>query len=278
MLSDALPNIKLQKKDQSNFISTEFKTIFETFANYDLWLYIAWSDIKARYRRTVIGPFWLVIANAVTIIGMAIVWSLIFKIDIREYFPRLTASMICWTFISYSITEATTTFTQHYSIISNLPVSIYIFPLRIIMRNLITFLHNFVIFLFVILFFKTDINVNCFLFIPMFCLILINFFFISLYLGLISARFRDIQQIITTIMSVLILVTPVMWDVNMLGDHQLLANINPFTHILNVIKFPLLGTLPSQFSTIFIVLFTIANLLTMLFMLKKYKCRLAFWV
>ena len=33
------------------------------FSQRELWLHLGWQDIKQRYRRSVIGPFWITIAT-----------------------------------------------------------------------------------------------------------------------------------------------------------------------------------------------------------------------
>lgn len=273
-------NFTIFRKKYISFLvfKQELNYIWETLKNTDLWFFLAWSDIKARYRRTIIGPFWLVLANGITISGMAIIWSLIFRMNLSDYFPKLTAAMIVWTLISYTTTESASTFIQHGSIIQNLPVSIYIYPLRIVSRNVITFFHNLILYLFVIVIFRPSMGVGWILFPPFFFLIFINFFCFSVTSGIIGTRYRDFPQILTALMSVLVFVTPVMWDAKMLGDYSTLANINPFTHFLNVLKFPLLGQIPPLFSVVAVFIMTILNCVLMILMSIKYKNRIPFWV
>lgn len=263
---------------KENPILSEVRDFVTTVMNYEIWLYLAWNDVKSRYRRTVIGPFWLVIANAITIIGMALIWSLLFHMELKEYFPKLTSAMICWTLISYTITESGGTFINQGSIIQNLPVSIFLHPLRLLSRNVITFLHNFLIFICVAIFFRVKPTLYTLLFFPFFCLIVINLFSAAFIFGIIGARYRDFPQIVVSLMSVLIFVTPVMWDVTMLGNHYMLAYLNPLTHLLFVIKMPLLGELPPTPSILFILTCTVVNFFLMIFMSKKYGARIAYWV
>ena len=256
----------------------ELAVIAKTTKDYRIWLFIAWNDLKSRYRRTLLGPFWLVLANSITIIGMAVIWSVIFRLQLKEYFPQLTAAMISWTLIAYTITEAGGTFVNQSAIIQNLPVPMYLHALRLISRNVITFLHNFLIFIMVALFFRMHLTIYTLLFFPLFALLVINLFALSFIFGVVGARYRDFPQILTALMSVVIYVTPVMWDVKMLGDHYLLAYLNPLTHLLFVIKMPLLGECPPLVSIIFVLTVTVINFIAMIVMSRRYSHRIAYWV
>jgi ABC-2 type transport system permease protein/lipopolysaccharide transport system permease protein len=280
MNSEAIENSGIlgAKSSEASEMLTEAKQILLTIADYKIWPYIAWNDVRSRYRRTILGPFWLVLANAITIVGMGLIWSFIFKMDLKEYFPKLTAAMVCWTFISSTISESGNTFNGQGSIIQNLPVSIYLHPLRLMSRNIITFLHNFIIFIPVCIFYRLVPTVYTLLFIPFFFMVVFNLFLLAFILGVIGARYRDFPQVIISIMSVLIFVTPVMWDIGMLGKHYMLVYLNPLSHFIFILKMSLLGELPPTVSIIFMFSLTIINLVLMLLTAKKYSHRIPYWM
>lgn len=261
----------------SEFI-LEFKKLVSILKTYEIWLYIAWNDLKSRYRRTVLGPFWLVLTTFVTIMGMGLVWSFIFHLELTDYFPKLTAAMIAWIFISTTINEAGMTFTNQTSIIQNLPVSIYLHPLRMVSRNVISFLHNLSIYILVALFFKVKPTLYTLLFFPFFALVVFCLFSLTFIIGILGTRYRDFPPIITSSMTVIVFLTPVMWDMKMLGSHYLLAYINPLTHIIFLIKMPLLGQMPPLVCILFVTGLAIFNFIIMIHLSRKYAHRIAYWV
>ena len=66
-------------------------------------------------------------------------------------------------------------------------------------------------------------------------------------LGILSARFRDIPQLITNVMQVLLYVTPLLWDASSLGPRAWIAGLNPFTYLIQIVRGPLLGVSPYGF-------------------------------
>ena len=64
-----------------------FKDILNSLNNYALVVLLGWQDIKQRYRRSYIGPFWFTLSTAIMITGMGLVFSQIFKTSLQEYLP-----------------------------------------------------------------------------------------------------------------------------------------------------------------------------------------------
>ena len=53
----------------------------------ELWLHLGWTDIKQRYRRSVLGPLWITVATGVTAVAMGIPYGTLFGFDIKDFLP-----------------------------------------------------------------------------------------------------------------------------------------------------------------------------------------------
>ena len=60
------------------------------FGKRELWLHLGWQDIKQRYRRSVLGPFWITIATGTTAVAMGGLYSKLFKLELSEHLPYVT--------------------------------------------------------------------------------------------------------------------------------------------------------------------------------------------
>jgi ABC-type polysaccharide/polyol phosphate export permease len=72
-------------------------------------------------------------------------------------------------------------------------------------------------------------------------LMLLNASWVSLLAGIASARYRDIPQIVMSVMQFAIFMTPVFWLPDRFGKHQVFLDFNPFYHLLQAVRAPLLG-------------------------------------
>ena len=142
---------------------TGLKDIIGTLCNLRLPLYLARADIRQRYRRSTLGPFWITISTGVMIGTMALIFGQIFKAPMAELLPFLAAGLILWSFISSTLIESTEVFTNAQAIIRQLPLPLFTHVVRLVARSFYIFLHNSIIIICVLLFFKQNIGVVTFL-------------------------------------------------------------------------------------------------------------------
>ncbi|XBS69869.1 hypothetical protein ABK905_00300 [Acerihabitans sp. KWT182] len=82
--------------------------------------HLAYSDTKARYKRSMLGPLWLTLGAAIGVVGLGLVWSQLLNQDRRQFIPSLTVGLLLWQFISGTVTESTGVFVRQSQIIRNL--------------------------------------------------------------------------------------------------------------------------------------------------------------
>ena len=159
---------------------------------------LGWNDIRQRYRRSVLGPFWITISMAVFITLLGVIYSHIFNIGLKTYLPYLSLGYIIWGFISQTTAESFVSFQESERIIRQirLPYSIYVF--RVVWRNFIVFLHTIVIFVPVAIIYDVRPGMTALLALPGLVLVYINQAWVTLSLAILCTRYRDVQQIVAT--------------------------------------------------------------------------------
>jgi len=185
-----------------------WRDIFQGFKRWDVWLLLGWQDIRLRYRRSTLGPFWITLSMGVTIFGMAFLYGYLFKMDTRAYFPYLAAGMIIWNFFSTLIIEGTQVFLESAPYLKQIKLPFTVFVLRIMVRSFIIFMHNLVIMIPVMLYFHVVPTWDILFLVPAFLWILITAFSYIFILGILGARFRDVTQIVTSVIQVVFFITP----------------------------------------------------------------------
>jgi lipopolysaccharide transport system permease protein len=269
----------------SNFVhhnreeySIAFQDIKEGINSFKLWTSLSWQDIKHRYQRSRLGPFWLTIPMAVTVTSLGILYSYILHIDVSDYLPFLAVSFILWEFISSFFVQGCSTFIENAGMIKQLNAPLSIYVLKVVTRNLIVFAHNFIIYFIILIIFKIDPGIGILLAVAGLLILCINGFWISMLLGLISARFRDMPQIVLSIMQFLFFATPIIWKPELLKDKQFIVLFNPVYYFFEIVRAPLLNYPIDLFTWAVAGIITICGLLVTFLFFCKYNRKLAYWV
>ena len=259
--------------------ATAVSDIRASFGRLSLVGMLGWQDIRQRYRRSSLGPFWLTISMAIMIGTLGLVFGQIFKAPMRDFFPFLTAGIIFWTFISSVLGEGCSTFIQSDGIIKQLPIPLFVHVLRMMWRNLLILGHNIVIFPLVVMMIGHSPGWIALWVLPGLFLLILNMGWMALILGVVCTRYRDLSQIVNSAIQVVFYLTPVMWMPGLLPERVgILVQFNPFYHLIEIVRAPLLGHVPGMVS--WGVCSGIAMLgwgLALQFY-GRYKHRIAYWL
>lgn len=262
------------------FIVNALADIATALKRYSLVGTLGWQDVRQRYRRSSLGPFWLTISMGVMIGTIGIVFGQIFKSPSDEFLPFLAIGLILWGFISAVITEGCTSFIAADAVIKQLPIPLAVHVFRQLWRNMIILAHNIVIFPLVLIAVGKPVTWDAFLAVPGFLLLLVNLTWISLLLGVLCARYRDIPQIVSSLMQVIFYLTPIMWLPSLLparaGTYML--TMNPFYHLLEIVRDPLLGYAPDAQNWLASLALAVVGWLVTLMLYGRYRRRIAYWL
>lgn len=241
---------------------------------------LGWHDVRQRYRRTVLGPFWLTISTAILILTMGLVFTHVYNSKAAEYIPFLAVSLILWGFFSTVINEGCELFISSESIIKQLPISLLMYLYRMMWRNVVIFGHNIIILPFIAFIFGIQPNIFILFAIPGLILMILNLSWICIVLAIVCSRYRDLIRIVSSLLQILVYVTPIMWMPSFLPANiqVYLVQSNPLFHIFDIVRSPLLGQVPATLSWIVSLSCCVFGWIFALILFGKYKNKIVFWI
>jgi len=239
---------------------------------------LARTDITHRYRGSVLGPLWLTISTAVMLVALGFLYAKLFQMDVRVYLPWLAVSLIIWTMMSQSISDACTTITSAESVVRQMPLPYSVHALRTVFRNAVVAAHNLPLIVVVFLIFGISPGWGALMAIPGLVLLAVNAFWASLLLGLLCARFRDIPPIVGAIVQIAFFVTPVIWKPELIEASQVWLPLNPFFAVMETMRGPIMGTDVPLIVWIAAILYTAIVWVVAQSFFTRFRNRVAFWV
>lgn len=252
--------------------------IKQAISMHELWMFLGWRDVQKQYSRSIIGPFWLTISMGAMVVGMGLLYALIFRIEVGDYLPNLSVGLILWGFISSLLNSSCTVYSAAAGTMRQvrLPLSIHI--LQLLWTQLIILAHNMAIYVLVAVVFGIVPNFYSLLFFPAFALILLNGVFAAMILGPVCARFRDVPMIVASVLQLTFFVTPIIWSAQQLPERAFFVHLNPFYHFIEIVRAPLLGTAASPLNWIVAAGLTVVLGSISVAFFSRYRARVAYWV
>jgi ABC-type polysaccharide/polyol phosphate export permease len=202
---------------------------------------LAWHDVVSRYRGSILGPFWITLSMGLMVLGIGFLYARLFHISLHEFMPFVALGIVFWGLITGVINEGCETFVRASGMLSQTSLPMFTFVWRTILRNLINLGHHMVIIVGVLAWYGYWRTMNLPLALVGLALLMLNVSWISMLAGIASARFRDIPQIVGSIMQFAIFMTPVFWRPDSIRANHAVLLLNPFYYMLDAVRAPLMG-------------------------------------
>ena len=245
-----------------------------------LWSRMGWAEVRGKYRRTTLGPFWATFSLGVFVFALGAVWSTLWNVEVTEFMPYVATGMVSWTLISGIVSDGAMAYVLSHTLIKSMRFPLLILGCSVTWNHLILFSHNLLIVILAGVIFGSPVTSATLLLIPGMILIWINGIWVVTLLGLLGARFRDIHVIIATILQVMIFITPVFWTYDQLGGRMgfYLINLNVLLHYIEILRMPMLGQIPTMYSYAVVLSCTVVGWLVMFAFFSRFYRRVAYWL
>jgi len=213
------------------------------------WLALVRNDLRRRYRHSVIGLGWSLLQPISMTIIFCVVFSTLFRQDIRTFAPYLLSGLVFWGFFQGSAMQGCQCFFMGESYIRQHRAPLAIHALRVVLGAKIHFLLG----LAVVLVFVWGVNglgnlPELVSLLPTMALLLLLGWSLAVCLGVVNVLFQDTQHLVEVGLQMLFYLTPIMYPADMLRNRNLgwFIDFNPMAAFLELVRAPILdGEFPS---------------------------------
>jgi len=254
------------------------KDLGRAFTRWQTWFLMGNQDIGLRYRRSVFGPFWISFSLAALVLGLAVLYSQIFDQPFIEYMRWLISGFLVWFFLSSMITEGCSVAIESEAQLRSVSIPIPVLVARMVYRNWIVFLHNALVFVGLAAIFHFTVSLQTLWIIPGLALVIGIGFFAAIVLAPLCLRFRDVTQLVANFMQIGFFLTPILWHPQQGRVESVYILANPFYHIIELVRAPLLGSAPTMQNWLVAEITLGALMLTAWIVLSSSRRRIFLWL
>jgi len=270
------------QSDRSGFgqwLLIGYREIASGIANWRIVHLMGISDLRRRYARSRLGQFWLVASTGIMVVVLGAVWSMLWKMPAHDLMPYIAVALVLWTVITGALGEAPTAFIAAGPLLLNQGTSYSTVILAVLYRQLLIFLHNVTIAVLILIVFRRPLGAEALLAIPGFLLLLLNIAWPTYVIAIASTRFRDLASVVSNVLVIAFLVTPVFWEETQIPpEHNWIIRANPFALLLSLVRDPILGKVPEGSAWLVASLLGLVGCLLTLVLIGKYRHRIIYWL
>jgi lipopolysaccharide transport system permease protein len=259
--------------------SKTMRSVTEAAKLWRIWLKLGLQDLRIRYRRSVIGVGWIFLNMAVLLIAVGLIYSNLLGQDMRTFLPFLTIGLILWGYFTSSVVEGGNAFVNSEGYIKQIGLPIYVYIFRYFVSITVTMLINIPTFFLVAIFYSMNLRLGALWALPGLLLVSIVALLLVVIFSHLNARFRDSGHLAGIGLQIMFFVTPVIWPPESIrsGEIKWIVEFNPFFHLLEIVRYPLLNSKPAECLNYVVVLIIIGTLaLWAWYLIKKFSGRIAF--
>ena len=243
--------------------------------------FLASTAVKLRYKRSLLGPVWITITTAISIVFISYLYTGLFDTDFRHYLLNLALGWVIWHFIADSVLQGAQTFQQNAGVLRGTSIERFFLVLKTVLTNLIIFAHNLLIVAVVLVAAGPTVSGVTLLVFPAFILVVLSAVGAATLFGLLCSRYRDFYPTLQAVMRVLFFVTPILWSPQFIradSPRRLFVDVNPLAHYVEIWRRPLMGEYPTTMSWLVVSGCTLLLLSIAFVAFARYRREIVFWV
>lgn len=221
-----------------------FLRMNEIWAYRELLYFLAWREIKVRYKQTVIGVAWAVLQPLAMMTIFTLFFGRLAKIPSEGIpYPLFAyAGLLPWQLFSRTITESANSLVANQRLITKVYFPRILIPTAMTLAALVDFAISAVLMVFLMLLYGFSPSTSI-VWLPLFVLLmLVTALGVGFWLSALNVQYRDVRYIVPFLVQFWLFVTPVVYPSSLVPEKwRILYGINPLTGVVEGIRWALLG-------------------------------------
>ena len=228
-------------KPSKGWISLKLRELWEY---RELLYFMAWRDIKVRYKQTVLGAAWAIIQPFFTMVVFSIFFGKLARVpsDGLPYPIFAYAALVPWTFFANGLNMASNSLVGSANLIKKVYFPRLVVPISGVISGVVDFVLAFAVLLGMMLFYGILPTVNI-VWLPVFVLLIfITALGVGFWLSALNVQFRDVRYTVPFLTQFWLFATPIAYPSSLLSEPwRTLYGINPMVGVVEGFRWALLG-------------------------------------
>jgi lipopolysaccharide transport system permease protein len=238
--ASAAPTVVIQPS--RGFMDLDLVSLYRS---WELVYFLAWRDVKVRYKQTVIGVAWAVLQPLVTVLIFTLLFSRLSGIpsDGLPYPIFAFAALLPWTYFSQAIGRSGSSLVNNAALVTKVYFPRLAIPLAAVFAPIVDFVVTLAMLLVMMAYYRIAPG-WALLTLPLFLLMSIaTALAVSLWLSALCVKYRDVAVVIPFLLQIWLYVSPIAYPASVVPERwRVLYSLNPMAGVIEGFRWALLGT------------------------------------
>jgi lipopolysaccharide transport system permease protein len=219
-------------------------SVRDAYAAREVLVFLAWRDIKVRYKQTAIGIAWALLQPLLSTLLLTVVFNHFVGISSPDvpYPVFVLAGLLPWAFFSNTLPASTSSLILNAPLLTKLYIPRMLIPTAAVGVALLDLAISLALLVVIMLWYGVRPGLS----LALFPVVLANLTILTLGLGLglaaITVRFRDVRYVVPFFLQILLFVSPVIYPPTVIpANLRWLLDLNPLTGIVDGFRAVLLN-------------------------------------
>lgn len=210
------------------------QTIKELYAYREMIFSLVRRDLKGRYKGSVLGFMWTFINPLLQLVVYTLVFSVILRNDIKDFYLYLFVALVPWIFFSTSVSGGSGCIWSQQDLVKKIYFPREVLPISFVTSQFINMLLSLLVVLTIIIITGKGLNPIALLYLPA---VMIIEYFLALGMAMITSAvtvyIRDLEYLLGIITMAWQFLTPIMYPIEMVPDSLMpIFYLNPMTPVI----------------------------------------------
>jgi lipopolysaccharide transport system permease protein len=219
----------------------KLKDLFET---RELLYFLIWSQLKVRYKQTILGASWAIIQPIAIMVVFTVFFGIVVRVPTGEIpYPIFTyTGLVVWTYFSNALNVSSNSLISYESLITKVYFPRLLIPLASVVAGLVDFFFAFVVLIGLVVFYGFTPTAAVWA-LPLFLLLtVITALAVSLWLSALNVQYRDVRLLVNVLIQLWFFATPIIYPSSLVpeGWRIFYQALNPMTGVVEGFRWALL--------------------------------------
>jgi lipopolysaccharide transport system permease protein len=216
----------------------------DLWAFRELLVFLAWRDVKVRYKQTALGVAWAIMQPLFNMLIFTLFFGQLVGIPSNGVAYPLFAytALLPWTFFANAATASGNSVVGSTSLITKVYFPRMIIPSAAVLAGLVDFAIASVLMIGMMVYYEVGLTVNVLLFPLLVLETTVLAIGVGMYMAALNVKYRDIRYALPFFIQIGLFVTPIIYPSTMVPEHwRWLLALNPLAGIIEGYRSSLLG-------------------------------------